>query len=59
MTGRIAAKLYGVSARGSRAEARAALYKTLSVLGPHIKDAVKSQYGARSSEYALIKGVKL
>lgn len=38
---------------------RAALYKTLSALGPHIKDAVKSQYGANSSEHALIKGLKL
>jgi len=59
MTGRIAAKLYGVSARVARAEARAALYIILFALGPHIKDAVKSQYGARSSEYALIKGLKL
>jgi len=38
---------------------RFALYKTLATLVQRIKDAVKSQYGNSSTEYALIKGLKV
>ncbi len=38
---------------------RNALYKSLSTLIQGIKDAVKSQYSLRSTEYNLIKGLKV
>ncbi len=38
---------------------RATLYKELTTITQRIKDAVKSQYGLRSTEYNLIKGIKV
>lgn len=38
---------------------RSELYKTLTDITQRIKDAVKSQYGLKSTEYNLIKGIKV
>jgi hypothetical protein len=38
---------------------RITLYKTLTDLIQRIKDAVKSQYGIKSTEYVLVKGLKV
>jgi len=38
---------------------RIALYKTLATLAQRIKDAVRSQYGNTSTEYVLVKGLKV
>jgi len=38
---------------------RVELYKTLSELSLRVKDAVKSQYKMNSSEYKLVKGLKI
>ena len=40
-------------------DSRLTLYNTLSAKTVRIKDFVKSQYGANSSEYKLIKGLKI
>lgn len=40
-------------------DSRAALYNQLSQKATRIKDFVKSQYGVNSSEYNLIKGLKI
>lgn len=40
-------------------DSRITLYDALSVKAVRIKDFVKSQYGANSSEYKLIKGLKI
>jgi hypothetical protein len=38
---------------------RAELYKNLTAITQRIKDGVKSQYGLKSTEYSLIKGLKV
>jgi len=38
---------------------RADLYKQLTSITQRIKDAIKSQYGLKSTEYNLIKGIKV
>lgn len=38
---------------------RSELYKKLTDITQRIKDAVKSQYGLKSTEYNLIKGIKV
>ena len=38
---------------------RADLYKNLTTITQRIKDAVKSQYGLKSTEYNLVKGLKV
>lgn len=38
---------------------RLVLYKDLTAITQRIKDAVKSQYGLKSTEYALVKGLKV
>ena len=44
--------------KGAR-DTRLVLYKDLTAITQRIKDAVKSQYGLKSTEYALVKGLKV